>query len=141
MSAAFGKKPKLVRFVYDELSLTERNLEDLLMILSLLAIDRERVLQIEFPGYNNPGEIRIAALNEGYYLGFSILPEDSDQTHPMILAAENLTREDVEEVLNGICGEGKNTEDIPIVTEKLKNVTAEVYSSVYCTSSSFFGCQ
>ena len=129
MSAEFEKKPRLIRFVYESLPLNQRNLEDLLTIVQLLGIDRERVLQITFPGYDDPAEIRVAALQNGYYLGLSFPMEEFDWDHPLVLAAENLSREQVEEVLRGICGERKSTEEIPIVMEELKDVTNLIYGS------------
>ncbi len=127
MPTAFNKKPKLVRFVYDELPLNQRDLEELLLIIQLLSIDRLRILQIVFPGYDDPEEIRIAALKEGYYLGLSYPMDDYGCEHPLLLAAENLPIEEVNEVIQGICAEGKSTGDIPVVMEKLKDVTAMVY--------------
>ena len=127
MPTAFNKKPKLVRFVYDELPLNQRDLEELLLIIQLLSIDRLRILQIVFPGYDDPEEIRIAALKEGYYLGLSYPMDDYGWEHPLLLAAENLPIEEVNEVIQGICAEEKSTGDIPVVMEKLKDVTAMVY--------------
>ena len=127
MPTAFNKKPKLVRFVYDELPLNQRDLEELLLIIQLLSIDRLRILQIVFPGYDDPEEIRIAALKEGYYLGLSYPMDDYGCEHPLLLADENLPIEEVNEVIQGICAEGKSTGDIPVVMEKLKDVTAMVY--------------
>lgn len=127
MPTAFNKKPKLVRFVYDELPLNQRDLEELLLIIQLLSIDKLRILQIVFPGYDDPEEIRIAAHKEGYYLGLSYPMDDYGCEHPLLLAAENLPIEEVNEVIQGICAEGKSTGDIPVVMEKLKDVTAMVY--------------
>ena len=127
MPTAFNKKPKLVRFVYDELPLNQRDLEELLLIIQLLSIDRLRILQIVFPSYDDPEEIRIAAHKEGYYLGLSYPMDDYGCEPPLLLAAENLPIEEVNEVIQGICAEGKSTGDIPVVMEKLKDVTAMVY--------------
>ena len=69
MPREFEKKPKLVNFVYESLPLNKREMDDLLMIVRMLAIDRQRVLQIELDTYGDVALIRIAALKEGYYLG------------------------------------------------------------------------
>lgn len=127
MSAAFEKKPKLVRFSYDELPLSERDLEDLLLIVRMLAIDRERALQIVLNTYVDVDEIRVAALKEGYYLGLRLPLDDFGVDHPLILESECLTIDEVEEVLREICGKGEFIETIPVVQEKLKDVTSQIY--------------
>ena len=127
MPSAFKKKPKLVRFVYDDLPLNQRDLEDLLLIVRMLAVDRERILQIDLSGCDDPEEIRIASLENGYYLGLSFPMEDFGWTHPLLLAAEDLSVEDVLDVVSKVCGEEMSTGDIPAVTEKLKDVTANVF--------------
>ena len=129
MPTAFKKEPKLVRFVYDELPINQRNLGDLLLIIRMLAIDRERILQIDLPGCDDPEEIRIAALKDGYYLGLSFLMEDFGWSHPLLLAAEDLSVEDVLDVVSKVCGEGMSTGDITVVMERLKDVTSKVYKN------------
>ncbi len=127
MSAAFEKKPKLVRFSYDELPLSGRDLEDLLLIVRMLAIDRERALQIVLNTYVDVDEIRVAAMKEGYYLGLSLPLDDLGVDHPLILASECLTVDEVESVLRDICGKGEFIETIPVVQEKLKDVTSQIF--------------
>ena len=127
MPTAFKKKPKLVRFVYDDLPLNQRDLEDLLLIVRMLAFDKERILQIDLPGCDDPEEIRIAALENGYYLGLSFSMEDFGWTHPLLLAGEYLSVEDVLDVVSKVCGEGMSTGDIPVVMKKLKDVTTMVF--------------
>ena len=127
MSKEFEKKPKLVNFEYDSLPLGKQQMDDLLMIVRMLAIDRERALQIIFNEYVDVTIIRIAALKDGYYLGLCIPLDDFDVDHPLILAAECLAVEEVEEVLRGICWKMDFIEQIPIVQEKLKDVTSQVF--------------
>ncbi len=127
MPREFEKKPKLVNFEYDSLPLGKQQMDDLLMIVRMLDIDRQRALQIELSAYVDVTLIRIAALKEGYYLGLCLPQNGFEADYPMILAAECLTVEEVEEVLLGICGKGEFIEQIPIVQEKLKDVTSQVF--------------
>jgi len=121
------KESELIRFQYSEVPLTQRNLEDLQTLIRILRIDRNRVLQVVFPGYDDPEEIRIAAQENGYYLGMGFPMDDFGWPHPLILAAEDLSVEEVEQVIQAICGEGKSTEEIPVVMEKLKDITKQVF--------------
>lgn len=120
-------KLELIRFQYSELPITQRNLEDIQTLIRILRIDGNQVLQIVFPGYDDPEEIRIAALEDGYYLGMSFPMDDYGWPHPLILAAEDLSVEEVEQVIQAICGEGKSTEEIPVVMERLKDVSKQVF--------------
>lgn len=127
MPRKFEKKPKLVNFEYDGLPLGKQQMDDLLMIVRMLAIDRERALQIVLNEYVDVAIIRIAALKDGYYLGLCIPLDDPEAEYPQILASECLTVEEVETVLRGICGQGGSIEQIPIVQEKLEDVTSQVF--------------
>ena len=70
---------------------------------------------------------RIGATSEGYFLALSYPMDDFGWSHPLILAEGDLPYEDVEQVIRGVCEEGKSTGDIPVVMEKLKDCTGEAF--------------
>ena len=116
------------RFQYSELPLAKRDLETLLTIVrALLPLDKDRLLQVVFPGHDDPQEFRIGATSEGYFLALSYPMDDFGWSHPLILAEGDLPYEDVEQVIRGVCEEGKSTGDIPVVMEKLKDCTGEAF--------------
>ncbi len=45
----------------------------------------------------------------------------------LVLAAGGLTFQEVESVLDGVLLEGKSTDEIPVIMEKMRNITSTVY--------------
>ena len=118
---------KLRTLVYDRPPLKTRDLKFLLFMVRMIIVDRNSVLSILFNDCDDPKEIRIALTERGRYLGLRCPMPESGLPHPLILAAEKLTQEEVEEVIREICGKGTGTREIGVVTEKLKDVTSAVF--------------
>ena len=53
--------------------------------------------------------------------------EDFDWPNPLLLCGEGLACEDVEEIVRGICLEGRETDSFPVIMKRFRNITKEVF--------------
>ena len=95
--------------------------------VELQALDPSRDMKIELPGYDELQQIIVSYRDNSYYLELSVPMDDFDWTHPLVLAAGGLTFQEVESVLDGVLLEGKSTDEIPVIMEKMRNITSTVY--------------
>ncbi len=115
------------QFTFDTLPLSERQLNDILLITKMLRIDPERGLILKMPNYDDPEEIRIRWIDGGYFMGLSFPMDEIGWSHPLVLAAEGLEYEDVEMLVTEICVNQTDTMEIELIMTDYRNVTSEVY--------------
>ena len=82
---------------------------------------------MSMPNNDDPQEIRIQWIDDGYFVGLTFPMNDFGWTHPLLLAAEGLPYEDVEMMIKEICMKQMETGDIELINKRFRDVTGEVY--------------
>ncbi len=116
-----------VTMVFKSLPAPAQQVSDIRIFVELCQLDPKRGLKVEIPNYDDPREIWVEYRGNGYYLELSYPMDDFGWSHPLVLAGDGLEYKDIESVLNGILLEEKSTEELPVVVESLKDVTASVF--------------
>ena len=115
------------QFTVNTLPMNDRQLEGILMITRILKTDHEHGLILLMPNNDDPQEIRIRWIDDGYFVGLCFPMDDFGWSHPLLLAAEGLKYEDVEMLVTEICVNRTGTEHIELVMNEFRDVTARVY--------------
>lgn len=115
------------RFTIHGLPAAGRDVDALLTFAELLPVTPERALQLVLPGHDDPMEILLAWLEDGYSMFLLFPMEDFGWATPLVLRGEGLAFEDVREILRGICLEKKGTAGFPIVMNGFRDCTEAVF--------------
>ncbi len=112
---------------FHSLPANARQMEALLLLTRALRTDAEHMLELRFRGHDDPGGICLAWQGEGYRMLLLYPMEDFGWPNPLVLCGEDLTQEETEEILRGVCLERRETESFPIVQERFRDVTARAF--------------
>ena len=83
----------------------------------------EHAVKLMLPSHDDPREMYFAWQGDGYFMALAFPMEDFGWSHPLVLAADALAYDELENVLDGVLLEGKSTDEIPVVMEKMRNIT------------------
>ena len=115
------------RFTYHALPVEERQVEQLLFIIQLVKVDPEYALELFLPTHDDPKGILIAWQGEVYKAVLAFPMEDFGWPNPLLLCGEGLAFEDVREIIRGILLDGRDTESIPIIMDRFRDVTSKAF--------------
>ena len=115
------------QFTLNSLPMNDRQLETILTITRLLKIDPDHGLILLMPNNDDPQEIRIRWIDDGYFVGMCYPMEEFGWSHPLLLGGEGLRYEDVEMLVTEICVNQTGTENIEIVMNDFRDMTAQVF--------------
>ena len=115
-----------VRMELRELPVTQEQMAACFGFVMSVGEEQETLFEIRIQGeINLPRAILIAGSGEKYYMELVYSMEDFDWEHPLHLANDNLTEEEVEAVLIAILD--AQTDDIDIITHGFRDITYLVY--------------
>ncbi len=109
----------------------QQQVEDARTFVELCQLDSKRGLKVELPNHDDPQEIWVEYCEDGYRLELIFPMGDFGWRHPLVLAGDGLGYKAIVRVLNVILLDGINTDEIPVVMESLKDVTASVFGEKY----------
>ena len=112
---------------FKSLPAPQQQISDIRTFVEQCQLDSKRGLMIELPNHDDPQEIRVEYLENGYYLELRYPMDDFGWSHPLVLAGDGLEYKDIESVLNRVLLEEKSTEEIPIIMELLRDITESVF--------------
>ena len=105
----------------------EQQIGALLQLTQRFAEEPEYAVKLTLPSHDDPRGMYFAWQGEGYFMVLAIPMEDYGWSHPLVLAAGGLAYGEVESVLEGVLLAGKSTDEIPVIMEKMKDITSTVY--------------
>ena len=115
------------RFTFHALPVEEWRVEQLHFIVQLVKAEPKYALELFLPTHDDPKGILIAWQGEGYKVVLGFPMEDFGWPNCLLLCGEELAFEDVRDIVRGILLEGRDTESIPVIMARFRNVTAEEY--------------
>lgn len=115
------------RFTFQALPVEEWRVEQLLFLVQLVKVDPERALELFLPTHDDPKGILIAWQGESYKVVLGFPMEDFGWPNPLLLCGEGLAFEDVREIMRGILLEGRDTESIPVIMDRFRDVTSKAF--------------
>lgn len=116
-----------LKFSIHNLPAEERQINALLSIAEQLKEEPEHAVQLVLTNHDDPREIHFAWQNEGYKMILVFPMEDFDWPNPLLLCGEKLAFDDVQEILCGICLEGRETDSFSVIMNSFRNITSSVF--------------
>ena len=102
-------------------------LEGLLDLTETLEDEPEHLLRIVLNAHDDPREIWLARQAGGFRMVFAFPMDDFGWPVPLLLCGDDLSSDEVEELLTGICLEGRETDSFPLVEDRFRDVTGAVF--------------
>lgn len=116
-------------FTIHSLPAKKEQVDALLSISQLLKNEPEHAIQLLLTTHDDPRTLNLAWQGEGYKMILSYPMEDFGWLNPLLLCGEELTLEDVQEIIRGICLDGRSTDSFPVITNHFRDVTNVAFSA------------
>ncbi len=122
------KKDYTAKLVFNHLPADESHTEALSRFVDDLQNRPDVVLVVSLSGRDDPQEFRVSFTDRGcYYMELSFPAEDFDGVHPLLLANDRLSLEQVREILAAVLVEMRNTGEITVIEEEFQEITSVVF--------------
>ena len=113
--------------VFDSLPAEKQRFDDMCIFIQIPEYPTPRNLKLQLPNHDDPQEINVSYSNGDYRMELIFPMDDFGWQHPLVLAAEGMSFDDVKQVLTEILIYQTETGDIELITERFRDVTTEVY--------------
>jgi len=120
-------KENAATVVYDSLPVDKREFRGMCIFVEIPEYPNPRDLRILMPNHDDQQEIQVSFKDGLYSMEFSFPMLDFGWKHPLVLAADSMSIDEVKMVLTEICMNQTSTEDIPGFEEKFRDITSQVY--------------
>jgi len=113
--------------VIDSLPVEKQSFDDICIFIQIPEYPTPRNLKLQLPNHDDPQEINISYCN-GFYRMELIFPmDDFGWKHPLVLAAEGMSYDNVKGILTEILINQTDTRNIGLITEHFRDITSQVF--------------
>ncbi len=124
------EKDYTAKLVFNHLPADESQMEALSRFVDDLQNRPDVALVISLSGRDDPQEFLISFTDIGfYYMELSFPMDEFEWVHPLLLAHDSLSSEQVHEILDAVLVEMRDTGDVGVIGNEFRDVTSTVFGT------------